>query len=229
MDPRRSQRPAQPAARERVRARAHAPSCTQARAASGVSDAVFASRLGKTGRLQRSVGVEPLGKAFSLQIKPFAGPGHGDSWGCGLGSLGKSPCSCLPEQPSDSETTALGDDLPLTHWEGGFSGGHVLRVERGRGPVWYAKYRLSDGRQVQKKLGPAWTEAERGAITEADGRCHRARKPVSRADARSSPPGPRASLLPFVVRLLWGPSALLARGAVSEHGCSVSFLRATER
>jgi hypothetical protein len=36
--------------------------------------------------------------------------------------------------------------------------GHVFRVDRARGPVWYAKYRLPDGRQVQKKLGPAWTE-----------------------------------------------------------------------
>ena len=35
--------------------------------------------------------------------------------------------------------------------------GHVFRVDRARGPVWYAKYRLPDGRQVQKKLGPAWT------------------------------------------------------------------------
>jgi integrase len=34
--------------------------------------------------------------------------------------------------------------------------GHVFRVERARGPVWYAKYRLPDGRQVQKKIGPAW-------------------------------------------------------------------------
>jgi integrase len=34
--------------------------------------------------------------------------------------------------------------------------GHVIRVERKRGPVWYAKYRLPDGRQTQKKLGPAW-------------------------------------------------------------------------
>lgn len=34
--------------------------------------------------------------------------------------------------------------------------GHVFRVDRARGPVWYAKYRLPDGRQVQKKLGPAW-------------------------------------------------------------------------
>jgi integrase len=35
--------------------------------------------------------------------------------------------------------------------------GHVFRVARARGPAWYAKYRLPDGRQVQKKLGPAWT------------------------------------------------------------------------
>jgi integrase-like protein len=38
--------------------------------------------------------------------------------------------------------------------------GHVFRVEGRRGPVWRAKYRLPDGRQVQKKIGPAW--AERG-------------------------------------------------------------------
>jgi integrase len=39
--------------------------------------------------------------------------------------------------------------------------GHVFRVERARGPVWYAKYRLPNGRQVQTKLGPAWTERGR--------------------------------------------------------------------
>ena len=39
--------------------------------------------------------------------------------------------------------------------------GHVFRVERARGPAWYMKYRLPDGRQVQKKLGPAWTERGR--------------------------------------------------------------------
>jgi integrase len=39
--------------------------------------------------------------------------------------------------------------------------GHVFRVERARGPAWYMKYRLPDGRQVQKKLGPAWTEPGR--------------------------------------------------------------------
>jgi integrase len=41
--------------------------------------------------------------------------------------------------------------------------GHVFRVERVRGPVWYAKYRLPDGRQVQKKIGPAFTGRGRPA------------------------------------------------------------------
>jgi len=39
--------------------------------------------------------------------------------------------------------------------------GHVYRVERKRGPGWYAKYRLPDGRQVKRKLGPAWSERQR--------------------------------------------------------------------
>ncbi len=36
--------------------------------------------------------------------------------------------------------------------------GHVFRVDRARWPVFHAKYRLPDGRQVQKKIGPAWAE-----------------------------------------------------------------------
>ena len=35
--------------------------------------------------------------------------------------------------------------------------GHVWRYQGKRGAVWYAKYRLPDGRQVQKRLGPVWT------------------------------------------------------------------------
>jgi integrase len=41
----------------------------------------------------------------------------------------------------------------------GFAPG--LRVARARGPVWHAKYRLPDGTQVQKKIGPAWTQRGR--------------------------------------------------------------------
>ncbi len=32
--------------------------------------------------------------------------------------------------------------------------GHVFRVDRKRGPAWYVKYRLSDGRQVQTQARP---------------------------------------------------------------------------
>jgi integrase len=42
--------------------------------------------------------------------------------------------------------------------------GHVFRVARVRGPVWYAKYRLPDGRQVQRKVGAAWTERGRPPV-----------------------------------------------------------------
>ena len=41
--------------------------------------------------------------------------------------------------------------------------GHVFRAARKRGDVWYAKYRLSDGRQVQRRIGPAWSERGRPA------------------------------------------------------------------
>ena len=39
--------------------------------------------------------------------------------------------------------------------------GQVLRIERKRGPVWYARYRLPSGRQIQKAIGPAWNERGR--------------------------------------------------------------------
>jgi integrase len=42
--------------------------------------------------------------------------------------------------------------------------GHVFRVERAKGPQWYVKYRLPDGRQQQKRLGPAWTGRGRPPI-----------------------------------------------------------------
>jgi integrase len=38
--------------------------------------------------------------------------------------------------------------------------GHVFRRQGRRGGVWYAKYHLPDGRQIQRRIGPAW--AQRG-------------------------------------------------------------------
>lgn len=39
--------------------------------------------------------------------------------------------------------------------------GHVFRYEGKRRPVWRAKYRLPDGRQVKRTIGLAWTERGR--------------------------------------------------------------------
>jgi integrase len=41
--------------------------------------------------------------------------------------------------------------------------GHVFRFEGKRRSVWRVKYRLPDGRQVKKTIGPAWTERGRPA------------------------------------------------------------------
>ncbi len=41
--------------------------------------------------------------------------------------------------------------------------GHVYRVNGKRSDNWYAKYRLPDARQVQRKIGPAWTQRGRPA------------------------------------------------------------------
>ena len=39
--------------------------------------------------------------------------------------------------------------------------GHISLRDRQDGAVWYLKFRLADGRQVQRKLGPAWQEKGR--------------------------------------------------------------------
>jgi integrase len=39
----------------------------------------------------------------------------------------------------------------------------VFRVDRAKGPVWYAKWREPGGRQVKRRIGPAWTGRGRPA------------------------------------------------------------------
>src|SRR4051794_25479297 len=41
--------------------------------------------------------------------------------------------------------------------------GHVYQRTTERSDVWYAKYRLPDGRQVKRRIGPAWTSRGRPA------------------------------------------------------------------
>jgi integrase len=53
--------------------------------------------------------------------------------------------------------------------------GHIWRRDGKRGPVWYAKYRLADGRQVQRRIGRAWTHrgpAPAGKLTRTEARAH---------------------------------------------------------
>jgi integrase len=45
----------------------------------------------------------------------------------------------------------------------GTASGFVFRVERARGPQWYAKWREPGGRQVKRRIGPAWTSRGRAA------------------------------------------------------------------
>ena len=63
-----------------------------------------------------------------------------------------------------------------------------------RGPVWRAKYRLPDGRQVQKTIGPAWTERgrPRGRLLHE---AHGARRGCATCSTRRAP-----ATLPGMVR-----------------------------
>lgn len=53
--------------------------------------------------------------------------------------------------------------------------GHAFKRKGKRGAVWYAKYRLPDGRQQKKRLGPHWTEKTsppEGYFTKATAEAH---------------------------------------------------------
>jgi len=99
--------------------------------------------------------------------------------------------------------------------------GHVFRVNRACGPVWYAKYRLPDGRQVQKKLGPAWTERGRppaGYLT----------KRLAADWLRSTLDEARRGTLPGLVRTevtFTDAAAEYLRYCEHDRGCKPSTLR----
>jgi integrase len=99
--------------------------------------------------------------------------------------------------------------------------GHVFRTERARGAAWYAKYRLPDGRQVQKKIGPAWTERGRppaGYFT----------KRTAEAWLRDVLDQARRGTLPGLVRTgatFADAAAEYMRYAEQDRGCKPSTLR----
>jgi len=99
--------------------------------------------------------------------------------------------------------------------------GHVFRLDRVRGPVWYAKYRLPDGRQVQRKIGPAWTERGRppaGYVT----------KRLAEAWLRDVLDQARRGTLPGMVRTgatFADAAAEFLRYAADDRDCKPSTMR----
>jgi integrase len=51
--------------------------------------------------------------------------------------------------------------MPSHRTNGGTVSGHVELIKRRRGAQFYVKYRLADGRQRTKRLGPAWSDRGR--------------------------------------------------------------------
>ena len=48
--------------------------------------------------------------------------------------------------------------------------GNLLIIERDSGPVYYAKWRLGDGTQIKRRLGPAWLKRDRDGWKKRRGR-----------------------------------------------------------
>ncbi len=76
--------------------------------------------------------------------------------------------------------------------------GFVFRLEKTRGASWWAKYRLADGTQVKRKIGPVW--AGRGRPAEGHftkrlaedwlhDRLEEARREAASAQSRAPTPG----------------------------------------
>jgi integrase len=100
--------------------------------------------------------------------------------------------------------------------------GHVFRrVGKRSGPVWYAKYRLPDGRQVQRRIGPAWTDRGRPAAGFFT-------KRTAEAWLRDILDQARAGTLPGMVRTnatVADACAEWLRYSEEERGCSPGTMR----
>src|SRR5271155_4480559 len=49
------------------------------------------------------------------------------------------------------------EDRDMGHFGLGFPTGNIYRRDGRRGPMWYARYRLPDGREQRRRIGPVWT------------------------------------------------------------------------
>ena len=110
--------------------------------------------------------------------------------------------------------------------------GFVYRLEKARGASWWAKYRLPDGTQVKRKIGPAWAGRGRpadGHFTKrlAEDWLHDRLEEVCREAAASlaSPPAgaTRAAVAPSVT--FAEAAAEYLRFAEQDRGCKPSTVR----
>ena len=111
--------------------------------------------------------------------------------------------------------------------------GFVFRLEKARGASWWAKYRLPDGTQVKRKIGPAWVGRGRpadGHFTKrlAEDWLHDRLEEVRRESAAAAAaPGPRSRAVraaPMGVTFAEAAAEYL-RFAEQDRGCKPSTLR----
>ena len=110
--------------------------------------------------------------------------------------------------------------------------GFVFRLEKTRGASWWAKYRLPDGTQVKRKIGPVWTGRGRpaeGHFTKrlAEDWLHDRLEEVRREAAASlaSPPA-RATRAAVAASVTFAEAAAeYLRFAEQDRGCKPSTVR----
>ena len=106
----------------------------------------------------------------------------------------------------------------------------VSRARAERGPVWHAKYRLPDGRQVQKTIGPAWTERGRPAAGYFTKRTAEAWLREVLAQARAGTlPGMVRTGVTFAERLRASGCATSSRTATASRRRCATTARASAR
>jgi integrase len=110
--------------------------------------------------------------------------------------------------------------------------GYVFRLEQTRGASWWAKYRLPDGTQVKRKIGPVWTGRGRpaeGHFTKRlaedwlDDRLEELRRSDVAASTAAAPARSRASVVAGVT--FADAAAEYLRFAEQDRGCKPSTVR----
>jgi integrase len=104
--------------------------------------------------------------------------------------------------------------------------GYVFRLEKTRGASWWAKYRLPDGTQVKRKIGPAWAGRGRPASGYFTKRLAEDWLHDRLEELRSSGPAVTASVAPARVSVTFAEAAAeYLRFSEEDRGCKPSTVR----